>query len=444
MNACDLASGDCTDDWRRYCWVLIGTLAVACRGAGTPLPIPARAPSDTTCTIAAGPSAHRDTIAVAVTEPVDPAHAPVPRNDAERLAFANLYETLIRVDCAGRLLPGLAQSWEQSAGERWTFTLRGDARFWDGAPVTARDVLASWRATDPLLARTATATGERTVTVASPGASLERLADPALAVTKPAPGGGWPIGTGDYWATNADGETPAVLWARAVPGVARPVLKLTTVAANSARDALDEGVDLLVTSDPAAREYAGTRPEYIDAPLDWNRSYVLLAPSGNALNLAGLRRESLPQAVRVEGRPAEGVDGGPFWFEDLHACDLRAVRDTTAPRPARRRVVYSQADRGAADLAARLVGLGVLGQGAVATGLSPGAFELALRAGNEAAYLIPVQRRVFDRCRAALELPAWSGGARIVPLIDTRSHALLRRGLPRLAIDWDGTLRFVP
>jgi extracellular solute-binding protein (family 5) len=425
--------------------LLAAALIVACRRAPArpPIaPLPAPPPGDTSCIIAAGPPSARDTVMVAFTEPIDPAHAPLPRNDAERVAFSQLYQTLIRVDCVGRPLPGLAQSWEH--GEGWTFTLRGDARFWDGAPVTARDVLASWRATDPLLARTATATGERALTVASPGASLERLADPALAVTKPAPGGGWPIGTGDYWATNADGDTPAVLWARAVPGVARPVLKLTTVAANSARDALDEGVDLLVTSDPAAREYAGTRPEYVDAPLDWNRSYVLLAPGGNALNLAGLRRESLPQAVRVEGRPAEGVDGGPFWFEDLHACDLRAVRDTTAPRPARRRVVYSQADRGAADLSARLVGLGVLGQGAVATGLSPGAFELALRAGNEAAYLIPLRRRVFDRCRAALELPAWSGGARIVPLIDTRSHALVRRGLPRLAIDWDGTLRFVP
>src|SRR2546426_9242355 len=45
-------------------------------------------------------------------------------------------------------LPGLAATWEQAPGDRWAFTLRDNARFWDGAPVTARDVLASWRSHD--------------------------------------------------------------------------------------------------------------------------------------------------------------------------------------------------------------------------------------------------------------------------------------------------------
>src|SRR2546426_2341990 len=162
--AWDLASGDCTDDWRRYWWVLIGTIAVACRGAGTPLPIPTRAPTDTACTIAAGRAAERDTVTVALTEPVDPAHAPVPRNDAERLVFAQLYETLIRLDCAGRVLPGLAKAWE-GREDRWVLTLRDDARFWDGAPVTARDVVASWRAADPALAQTVAIEGDRLLSV---------------------------------------------------------------------------------------------------------------------------------------------------------------------------------------------------------------------------------------------------------------------------------------
>src|SRR2546430_16759011 len=43
----------------------------------------------------------------------------------DALPISELYETLIRVDCAGRVLPGLAQSWEGS-GDRWTFTLRDD------------------------------------------------------------------------------------------------------------------------------------------------------------------------------------------------------------------------------------------------------------------------------------------------------------------------------
>jgi extracellular solute-binding protein (family 5) len=420
-------------------------IVLACRAAPrVAVPAPLGAPADTLCTIATGPAAARDTVTIALTGPIDPAHAPVPRDDAERVVFAHLYETLIRVDCAGRVLPGLAGSWEQHAGRRWTFVLRDDARFWDGAPVTAGDVLARWRATAPLLAGTTTAEGDRVLSVTSPSSAYQLFADPALAVTKPTPGGGWPIGTGDHWVTNVDDTSSGFLWVRPIPGVGHPVLKITTVAGSGARDAIDEGADLLVTSDPAALEYAGTRPEYVEAPLEWNRTYVLLAPARTSLSLAGLRLESLPQAVRVEARPAEGLSGGRFWFSELEGCSLPPARDTIAARPARRRVVYSQADRSAADIAARLVGSGVLGTGAVATGLAPGAFELALQAGDEAAYVVSLRRRVFDSCRAALELPPWSLAGSIEPLVDTRPHAVVRRGLPRLVVDWDGALRLAP
>jgi len=133
---------------RRYV-IFVGLAATACSAgaprAELPLPPPALAPGDTTCTIAAGRGAARDTVMLAVTDAVDPRHAPLPRNDAERLVFGQLYESLIRVDCQGRALPGLAAAWEQAPGDRWAFTLRDNARFWDGAPVTARDVVASWR-----------------------------------------------------------------------------------------------------------------------------------------------------------------------------------------------------------------------------------------------------------------------------------------------------------
>ena len=100
--------------------LLLAALLAACR-AGPPgaapapaLPAPGAAPSDTTCRLAPGPAAKRDTVAVALAEPIEATHAPLARNDAERFVFAELYETLIRVDCAGRVLPGLAQSWEAS------------------------------------------------------------------------------------------------------------------------------------------------------------------------------------------------------------------------------------------------------------------------------------------------------------------------------------------
>lgn len=423
--------------------VLAGLLAAACRGAAPRMeaPPPAPAPGDTACSVAAGRAPARDTISIAVTEPVDPAHAPLPSNDAERLVFTQLYETLVRIDCQGRPLPGLATAWDQAPGDRWAFTLRDDPRFWDGAPVTARDVAAAWRSTDAALARSVTVTGDRTFTVQGSGSPFLRFADPALAVTKPAPGGGWPIGTGSHWMTTADAGSPDALVARPVPGSGQPVVKVATVPASGARDALDGGADVLVTDDPAALEYARTLSGYADVPLEWNRTYVLLAPGRNKPTAADLRLESLREAVHGDARPAEWSGGGHIWFADLQRCDSSAARDSLGPAARRRRVVYNQADRSAADLAARLVGLGVLGRGTVAAGVPASAFGSTLRAGSDAAYVLELRRRVYDACRAALELPPWSSAGTIEPLLDVRSHAVVRRGLPRMALDWDGTLR---
>src|SRR2546422_3880900 len=191
----DLPSGSARLVIPRYGYVIpVALFAAACRAgaprAELPLPPPAPAPGDTTCAIAAGRAAPRDTVRLAVTDPVDPGHAPLPRNDAERLVFAQLYEPLIRWDCQGRPLAGLANAWEQTAGGGgWAFTLRDNARFWDGAPVMARDVLAAWRSHAADLARAVTVTGDRTLTVAGAGIPLQRFARPAPAGAQPPPGG---------------------------------------------------------------------------------------------------------------------------------------------------------------------------------------------------------------------------------------------------------------
>lgn len=421
--------------------ILVGLLAVACRAPGPRAELATPAPSDTMCTVAAGRAAPRDTVSVAVTEAVDPSHAPVPRNGAERLVFAQLYETLLRVDCQGRVLPGLARGWDGASGDRWTFALRDDARFWDGAPVTARDVAAAWRLRDSILARAVTVEGDRSLTVRAPDDALQALADPALAVTKPAPGGGWPIGTGSRWMTGAPSDAPDLLVARPLQPAGVAAAKIAIVPASGVRDALDAGADVLLTRDPAALEYAGRLSGYADLPLDWNRTYVLLGPGRDHPGAGELRLESLREAVRGDARPAEWHEGGRFWFADLRRCELAAGREAPGPVGPRHRVVYDQSDRSAADVAARLVGLGVLGRGTVAAGLPAPAFAAALRAGGDAWYVLDLPRRVYDPCRAALELPAWTGAGTVEPLLDVRSHAVVRRGLPRMVIDWDGTLR---
>jgi len=58
----------------------------------------------------------------------------------------DLYEGLTTVDAYGRTVPGVASSWQQSAdGLTWTFHLRPEARWSNGAPVTAQDFVFSWR-----------------------------------------------------------------------------------------------------------------------------------------------------------------------------------------------------------------------------------------------------------------------------------------------------------
>jgi hypothetical protein len=110
--------------------------------------------------------------------------------------------------------------------------------------------------------------------------------------------------------------------------------------------------------------------------------------------------------VHGDARPAEWHEGGRFWLSDLRRCDLPAARDTlaTGGRGRRLRIAYDQSDRSAADLAARLVGLGALGRGTVAVGIAPAAFPAALRGGGDAWYVVEVPRRVYDVCRAALDL----------------------------------------
>src|SRR2546428_9821016 len=79
-------------------------------------------------------------------------------------------------------------------------------------------------------------------------------------------------------------------------------------------------------------------------------------------------------------------------------------------------MVYNQSDRSAADVAARLVGLGALGRGAVAAGVPPAAFESSLRAGGGAADGLELPRKGYDARRAAGDLPSWgAAGAGAAP-----------------------------
>ncbi len=404
--------------------LIAGVGAGACAHPSHAPPAPAAgAPG---CLLAAGGESRSPVVTVALTDSVDPTHAPVPRNDAERLVFRQLYETLVRFDCDGRAVPSLAESWTSSdGGRRWAFTLRGDAQFWDGAPVTARDVVVGKGGAGYTL----TPIDARTVGVWLAKGSDDVpafLADPALAVTKAAPGGDWPIGTARYWVTGAT-ATDQEIRAHSPAG---DTIVFRQASAKDARDLLDAGVDLLITRDRSIADYAARQSAFSVVDLPWDRVYVLASVEPPTTRLDGLE-----QAVRGESRRPQG---GGFWWENLRAC---GPAPATAPQPSAtaRRIAYVRGDAAARDLAGRIAALG----GGTAAGLGPADFARSLAGGSGAGYVVALPRTVPEACRAARDLlPPWP--ASVAPLVETRARAVVRRAMSRWTVDGDGTLHLLP
>ncbi len=68
----------------------------------------------------------------------------------ESNVVGNLLEGLVTTDNNGHIVPGVAESWSHQQSRIWTFTLRKDARWSNGQPVTAADFVYSWqRLVDP-------------------------------------------------------------------------------------------------------------------------------------------------------------------------------------------------------------------------------------------------------------------------------------------------------
>ncbi len=405
-------------------------VGVAAGGAET------RAAPEESCLLSTGAVATRSpTITIGLIDAVDPRHAPIPRNDAERIVFRHLYETPVRIDCEGHILPQLTERWaKDDGGRRWTLRLRDDAKFWDGAPVAAQDVVFGKGGVGYTLG----ALDARTVTLAF---AKERddvpslLADPGLAVTKPAPDSSWPIGTSAYWATSGT-TTPQEIRAHSARGDTI-VFKFAT--SGDARDLLDAGVDLLVTRDRALRDYAATLKDLTVVALPWDRTYVYVTAEAG-----GTRFDGLEQAVRAEARRAEGV----FWGLDLRGCGIGGIGGAGAAggggsspvaSTGQRRILYSRSDPTARELAGRLAAL----THAVATARASDDFSAALAGGKDWGYVVVLPRVPADVCRAAKDLlPSWP--ATFTALVDTRPTAIVRRGVGRWTVDQDGTVHLAP
>jgi hypothetical protein len=422
------------------------------------------------CAVIAEPGEPMTT--VALSDRIDSSNAPRPSNESERLLFRQLYETLVRVDCDGRVRAGLAAFWRLDAnGRTWIVTLRENARFSDGTPVTVADVRASWTRDgigDELqphvsrIVQSITPVDDQTIAITlrhQPADVPAALAHPDLAIAKPAANSPWPLGTRSRQIAPTAHE-PAATAVRVVT-VARdnPSTIRFLVAPGDPRDLLDDGVDLLLTRDPATLDYAATLPQFQSVPLAWQRIHVLLTPGRSRSSPSpseDARQALADDAVRGEAQGARG----PFWWQMVPDCKVTLVpaRDPSSVNP---RIVYDASDAVARDLAERFVGLSrASGPAAAAlldvllpdrptrayeraTGLSGEALASARRRGTDAGYLMSLDRRPLDSCRDLLTLTdgaRWIDPETIFPLVETRLHAIVRRGRSGVTAEWDGGL----
>ena len=408
---------------------------------------------------------------VALSDRVDASNAPRPSNDSERLLFRQIYETLIRSDCMGRVVPGLAASWRLDGdGRTWIVTLRDNARFSDGSPVTAMDVRASWsstggtgdlRSSASRLVESIVAVSERVMAIRLRSQRTDApmpLAHADLAVAKAVADSPWPAGTRSTRITEDRGAAPIGPSAFVVARENQPPIRFV-VAPGDPRDLLDRGAELLLTRDPATLRYAASLPQFQSVPLAWQRTYVLLTPgrSRTAPLLTESSRHALASdAVRGEARGAMG----PFWWQMLADCEIGRSAPPGQPSPTPR-IVYETADMAARDLAERLVGLArVPGPSATvlldallpdrprrtyerATGLAGEALAVARRRGTDAGHIVAVASSPVDPCRelqALMNGTPWLDPETIVPLVDTRLHAIVRRGRSGVSAESDGGL----
>jgi hypothetical protein len=356
-------------------------------------------------------------------------------------------------------------------------TLRENVRFSDSTSVTTADVMAAWNTANsselrPNVRRligSVAAIDDRRMEITLRNQSVETptsLAHMDLAIARRIPGAAWPLGTrstriAPESATPVRGGTSVLTLNRDTGNLSS--IRFLLAPGRDVRDLLDEGVDLLLTRDTRALNYAATLPQFASVPLEWQRTHVLLSP-GRASTSGSPAPEALEalarDAVRGEARGA----AGPFWWQSLQDCGAAPSSEPPGRSSITDRIIYDAADSTARDLAERLVGLarasgpnaaaileallpnGVRKTFQRATALSGAALASARRGGNDAGYIMALDRRPLDPCRdmqVVVESAGWVAPENIVPLVDTRLKAIIRRGRSGIRTEWDGGLLIV-
>ena len=208
----------------------------------------------------------------------------------------------------------------------------------------------------------------------------------------------WPLASSEPWTVHLT-VSPSHATARQLRG-------------DEARDAIDAGSTLIATDDLDLVAYAASRPDLEVVPLPWDRTYLHLSPT----RTGALGASAGPDAVRVDARAAEP-----------QTCGSVMPPADSLETPRSMRVVYDAADRTARELAERIVALAERPD-VTAVGVQAPALDAALQSGTDLAYIVSFPRSSYCTSLAALSHRApWLASGSVVPLIDTRAHAIVPR-----------------
>ncbi|MER7498652.1 ABC transporter substrate-binding protein [Nonomuraea pusilla] len=293
---------------------------------------------------------------------LDPAHA---YDGKSALVYQQIYDSLLYLDAAGRLVPGLAASWTQPDPLTYVYRLRTDAKFWDGTPVTAQDAAFSLRRhTDKGVAsefatyfgavRSVTATAADTVTVklSRPDpyfryvpALAGQVMQQAYAAAHPGDLGtpqGRTMGSGPYRVESFSPATGAVLvrnpsWWGARPAVARLEFKVVSDP-ETLRLAVQSGsVDGTFLSDPSQsrrwRDGGTLKVQWVPSPQTVYLSFDVTSPPFDDVHVRravslSVDRGGLTAALfGGKARVSRSITPPESWGELASAAQVRAVYD---------------------------------------------------------------------------------------------------------------------
>lgn len=397
-----------------------------------------------------------DTIVVALFDEVDPAHAPQWRNESERLVFHHLYESvnLVRTCASPGLLSGSQIS---DDGRVNSLRLRDDARFWDGTPVTSRDLAeALGRArmfTNGIDSITTPDDSSVEIHVADRNFEWKAIQSPSLAITKRS-SGAWPMGTGPYRVV--DGGSDLLL--QPSFDANGPAIRFTNVRGVDARDVLDPAftprIDLAFIEDPNIVEYAKRQGRFQATEVRHTKAYFLLSITRVRALLSDDSVPTVPDsltysiardAVRSASARALTASQGPR-FNLLGGCNLPLGGAPVGIVPTTRRILYDASDPTARDLADRIIALAATTSRAVtvlcaaipglnsasprpvAIGVSAGELATSMAVGSDFAYIVSLPLGRPESCYLPLELmrmAPWLGAGsaplhlKTVPLVTT-------------------------